>query len=76
MSQTNPGPDDAATRDDSSGTPAQPPEALTGDSDPSIAEAAANIDALIAEVGPERAREMMELLLTELVVEQDPEAQN
>ena len=41
-----------------------------------VAEAAAQIDQLIADVGPDRAREMLELMLTEMVVKADPESEN
>ena len=37
-------------------------------------EAEAGIDQIIAELGPDRARELLELALTELVMGEDPEA--
>ena len=37
-------------------------------------EAEAEIDQIIAELGPDRARELLELALTDLVMGQDPEA--
>lgn len=40
------------------------------------AEASAELDKIIAELGPERAREIFELAMTELITEQDPEHQH
>jgi hypothetical protein len=39
------------------------------------AEAEAEIDQIIIALGPERARELLELALTDLVTGQDPEAE-
>jgi hypothetical protein len=41
-----------------------------------VTAAEAQIEALIAELGPDKARETLELLLTELVVSQDPESKS
>ena len=39
-------------------------------------EASAELDKIIAELGPDKAREMFELALTELITEQDPDSED
>lgn len=46
----------------------QKPDVVEGD-----AEASAELDKIIAELGPDKAREIFELALTELITEQDPD---
>ncbi len=47
------------------------PEASTGES-----QASAELDKIIAELGSDKAREIFELALTELITDQDPDSEN
>ena len=40
------------------------------------AQASAELDKIIAEIGPDKARELFELALTELLTDQDPESED